>query len=47
MWDNLEPGKIFKRAVRDKNQKIVAKAFLIESFLAEGDDWKVLAVVDQ
>jgi len=29
MWDYLELGKIFKKAVRDKNQKIVAKAFLI------------------
>jgi hypothetical protein len=29
MWDNLELGKIIKKTVRDKNQKIVAKAFYL------------------
>ena len=29
MCDNIEVGKIIKKTVRDKNQKIVAKAFYI------------------
>ncbi len=40
-------GKIMRRQVRDRNQKLVVKAFKIEEYISEGEDWKVMNVEDQ
>lgn len=47
MWERVELGKIMRRQVRNGAQKMVVKDFLIEERIAEGDDWKVMTVVDQ
>jgi hypothetical protein len=36
-----------RRQVRNRNQKMVVKGFLVEEHVAEGEDWKVMTVVDQ